>query len=70
MACKSRKAENHCLLDAEIGIHFPGRNGPKKRLVMVFPQVVICLDCGVAEFVMPETELRVLSEGTEQSSPA
>ena len=32
-------------------------------MVWLFPDVVLCLNCGVAEFVVPEAELRLLSEG-------
>ena len=33
-----------------------------KPVVWVFPEVVVCLDCGTAEFV-PEAELRQLARG-------
>ena len=31
--------------------------------VWVFPEVVVCLDCGTAEFVVPDKELRQLAKG-------
>jgi hypothetical protein len=34
-----------------------------KPTVWVFPEVLVCLDCGVSEFTVPETELRVLVTG-------
>ena len=48
---------------AEMGIRSPGLKGLDKPIVWVFPELVICLDCGVAEFAVPEAELRVLAEG-------
>jgi hypothetical protein len=30
---------------------------------LVFPEVLVCLDCGVSEFTVPETELCVLVTG-------
>jgi hypothetical protein len=62
MSCKSCKSENQRNLDGEIGIHFPGRKGLDKPLVLVFPKLVICLDCGFTEFAIPETELRRLAK--------
>jgi len=32
-----------------------------KPVVWVFPEVVVCLDCGTAEFAVPEPELRQLA---------
>ena len=34
-----------------------------KPVVWVFPEVVVCLDCGTAEFAVPEAELRQLAKG-------
>jgi hypothetical protein len=30
----------------------------------VFPKIVVCLNCGFAEFTVPERELQVLSQGS------
>jgi hypothetical protein len=46
-----------------MNIHFPGREGLDKPTVLVFPKVLICLDCGFAEFVVPKNELQALVEG-------
>ena len=50
---------------SEIAIHFPGLDGLNKPLVWVFPEVKICLNCGKAEFLVPEKELRVLDLGKQ-----
>jgi hypothetical protein len=63
MACKSCKSQNQRNLNGEIAIHFPGLEGLKKPIVWVFPKVLVCLSCGVAEFTIPERELTVLVEG-------
>ena len=34
-----------------------------KPVVWVFPTISVCLDCGRAEFVVPEKELEVLRTG-------
>jgi hypothetical protein len=46
-----------------MSIHFPGLKNVNKPTVWVFPEVSICLDCGVSEFTVPETELGVLETG-------
>ena len=62
MSCKSCQPENQINLNGEIAIHFPEIKGLDKPIVWVFPKLVVCLDCGFTEFVIPETELRQLAE--------
>jgi len=45
---------------AEISNHFPGYEGLTKRTVWVFPQLLICPNCGIAEFSIHEPELQRL----------
>jgi hypothetical protein len=45
---------------AETAIHFPGLAGLKKPIVWVYPQVLVCLDCGAAQFAVPKDRLSVL----------
>jgi hypothetical protein len=56
------RAEKQKKFTSEIAIHFPGLKGLEKPIVWVFPELLICLDCGRAEFTVPETELRVLAK--------
>jgi hypothetical protein len=60
MTCRLCGSNNQAEYDAEINIHLP-RDGDKAA-VLVFPKLVVCLDCGVAEFAIPEAELRLLRE--------
>jgi hypothetical protein len=46
-----------------MGIHFPEVKDIDKPVVWVFPEIVVCLDCGTAEFAVPETELLQLAKG-------
>jgi hypothetical protein len=48
------------MFPAEINIHFPGYAGLTKRAVWVFPQLLVCLNCGFTEFSIPESELQRL----------
>ena len=66
MRCKGCGTDCPKLFNAEMGIHFPGREGLTKPLVLVFPQVLVCLNCGFAEFTVPETQLRVLEDGVNK----
>ena len=62
LACKLCGSYEQRLFSAEIAIH--SRESPKnpaKPLVWVFPKLRICLDCGHAEFSVPEAELGALS---------
>ena len=47
-----------------MGIHFPGLKNIDKPVVWVFPELIVCLDCGKAEFAVPEAELRLLAKGS------
>ena len=69
MSCRSCRSEQQSNFEGEIAIHFPGLKGLEKPIVWVFPTIVVCFDCGLAEFAIPETELRVLRDGAV-SSPA
>lgn len=63
MRCESCESDAQKRFTAEIAIHFPGRDGIHKRHVFVFPELLVCLSCGNAEFVVPEAELRTLASG-------
>jgi len=63
MRCRSCGASPELqTFNAEIAIHFPGLEGLTKPIVWVFPKVLVCLDCGSAEFAVPDTQLRTLRE--------
>jgi hypothetical protein len=62
MACKCGSL-NQSKFIAEMGIRSPGLKNIDKPTVWVFPQLIVCLDCGRAEFVVPEAELSRLAEG-------
>lgn len=60
MPCRSCGSLNQGTLTAEMAIDFPGLKNIGKPVVWVFPEIVVCLDCGTAEFAVPESELRLL----------
>lgn len=61
--CTSCQSEDQKTLTAEIAIHFPGIEGLNKPIVWVFPTISVCLDCAIAQFMVPEKELEVLRTG-------
>jgi len=62
MPCKSCGSVSQKKFIAEMAIHFPGLENINKPVVWVFPELVVCLDCGSAEFAVPEAELRQLAK--------
>ena len=50
-------------LNSEIGIHFPGLEGLNKPIVWVYPDLLVCLNCGLTQFESPEAQLRQITEG-------
>jgi hypothetical protein len=63
MPCKSCGSVNQSKFTGEIGIHSPGLQNLDKPVVWVFPEIIVCLDCGASEFVVPDVELRLLAKG-------
>jgi hypothetical protein len=44
-------------------IHFPGLKNVNTAPVLVYPELLVCLDCGYAELTVPEAELALLAKG-------
>ena len=63
MKCKSCGSDIQQQFNGEVAIHFPGLKGLDKPIVWVFPKLLVCLHCGVAEFPIPEDQLRALAKG-------
>jgi hypothetical protein len=62
VSCASCGSDNQSKFRGEIAIHFPGLQGLDKPIVWVFPDILLCLNCGTAEFAIPELELHRLVE--------
>jgi len=62
MPCKCGSINQRNFI-GEMGVRSPGLKGLKKPIVLIFPELTICLDCGRAEFVVPKAELDILSAG-------
>jgi hypothetical protein len=44
-----------------MNLHLLGMANVDKPTVLVFPSVLICLNCGLAEFLIGESELKKLA---------
>ena len=65
-SCPSCASARRMQFKGEICLHFQGGlKSLDKPLVWVFPQVSVCLDCGSAQFSVPDPELRTLAKGAE-----
>ena len=60
--CRSCGSAKQGKSSGEMAIHFPGLKNLDQPIVWVFPKIVVCLDCGTAEFVLSEAELRQLAK--------
>jgi hypothetical protein len=67
MGCRSCESENRKKFVGEIGIRSPGLKNIDQPIVFIFPELSVCLDCGTAEFVVPEAELSQLATGEATS---
>jgi hypothetical protein len=64
MACKSCASNDEREFAAEMNLHIRGAKGTDQPAVLLFPVIVVCLNCGCTEFDIPQTELRLLKEST------
>ena len=63
MTCMRCGSDGQKNFNGEVAIHFPGTEGLDKLIVWVFPKLMICLRCGVAEFVVPADQIEQLKNG-------
>ena len=60
MPCKACKSENLQKLDGELTASLPDPKGVGFSPVYVCQTVLVCLDCGFAELIVPMSELHSL----------
>ena len=70
MQCTLCQSVNLAEFTAEMMIHFSGRRYIDNPGVLAFPKVSVCLDCGFSRFTTPETDLRMLKNGSAASEAA
>jgi hypothetical protein len=62
MPCRLCGSLNQRKFIGEMGIRSPGLKGLDKPIVWVFPKLIVCLNCGIAEFAVPKAELRDIAK--------
>jgi len=60
VVCPSCSSKNHRKFNGELALHFPGLKGLDKPIVWAFPEVLICLNCGLAAFALEDAPLQEL----------
>jgi hypothetical protein len=63
MPCRACKSENLQKFDGELTASLPDPKGVGVPPVYTCQSVLICLDCGFAELVVPTSELHSLKRG-------
>jgi hypothetical protein len=61
MTCPLCVSANQAEFTAEVNIHFRGLENIDNPGVLLFPVVLVCLDCGSARFSTPAAELSQLA---------
>lgn len=61
MLCKACGSDKQAKFTAEIAVHILGLNNLDKPHLFVFPEISVCMNCGNAEFNVPESQLRMLA---------
>ena len=69
LACRLCGSENVHKLRGEIAMRSPGLKNIDKPEVWLFPDIIVCTDCGIAEFAVPEAELRMLAKREAAAVP-
>jgi hypothetical protein len=67
MACKACNSQNSQRLDGELTASLPSLKGLKVPPIYVCQGVVVCLDCGFAELLIPTSELLPLKNAKAAS---
>jgi hypothetical protein len=68
MSCSFCASGNLAKLAAEINIHLLGLKNLDKPSVLIFPMLLVCLDCGFSQFTVPDAKLGLLATGLDSDN--
>lgn len=63
MSCRSCGSKNQTQFASEMSVHHLGLENVDKPVVLIFPNLVVCMDCGFTELSLAQEELRELGKG-------
>ena len=66
MSCTRCLSLHQTELNTEMNLHFRGLTFVGDPGIFVFPRVLVCLDCGLSQFVVAERELSQIVERNEK----
>jgi hypothetical protein len=66
MSCTRCLSLHQTELNTELNLHFRGLTFIGDPGILMFPKVLVCLDCGLAQFVVAERELSQIVERNEK----
>jgi hypothetical protein len=67
-ACKHCGSSSQQRLNGETATSFPGIKNVNEPPVYVCQQILVCLDCGFTELLIPVPELERIREGAKRSA--
>jgi hypothetical protein len=68
MYCALCKSSNQAEFNTEMMIHLSGVRNIDRPGVLMFPKVLVCLDCGFSRFTTPGTDLALLAGGITRTA--
>ena len=66
--CESCSSLNVARVNTEICLHFPGLRGLNKDPIFVLAKVAVCLDCGLLQGELSETDLERIRQPRLQAA--
>jgi len=70
MSCRSCGSKHQTKFATEMSVHLLGLENVDKPVILVFPSILVCMDCGFSELAMTQDELRQLREGPAPDAEA